>query len=158
MEELPFESGSFDAIHCRGVLMHIPNWEAALRNLCRVLKPGGRIALLENNDASFYFRLAAIAKALKGEDVRRTQAGVEFWSTCDGLPFVARKANVGSLARAFTDLGLRTVAVFPTGFLEIAHFPAGVVRNSVISLNRFWFARSLPWRPSADIAIVGEKL
>lgn len=157
MEELPFEPDSFDAIHCRGALMHIPNWEGALRNLIRVLKPGGHIVLLENNHASLYFRSATLAKGLQGKDVRRTQSGVEYWSTCEGLPFVARKADVKALGQTLAELGVRTTAIFATGIVEISHHLPGVVRNWVRSLNYFWFTHSLPWGPCANIAIVGEK-
>jgi len=52
LEDLPFADETFDAIHCRGVLMHIPEWDKALAQRCRVLKTGGRIALLELNDRS----------------------------------------------------------------------------------------------------------
>ena len=38
LEALPFGDRRFDLVHCRGVLMHIPDWQAALRELCRVIK------------------------------------------------------------------------------------------------------------------------
>ncbi|HKI20581.1 MAG TPA: class I SAM-dependent methyltransferase, partial [Isosphaeraceae bacterium] len=31
LEQLSFADDSFDFVHCRGVLMHIPDWERALR-------------------------------------------------------------------------------------------------------------------------------
>jgi SAM-dependent methyltransferase len=41
---LPFPDGTFDRIICSEVLEHIPDDEAALRELFRILKPGGRLA------------------------------------------------------------------------------------------------------------------
>lgn len=38
---LPFSSGSFDVIYCSHVLEHIPDDRLAMRELLRVLKPGG---------------------------------------------------------------------------------------------------------------------
>lgn len=40
---LPFEDASFDALFSNDVLCHIPGRSALLRELCRVLKPHGRL-------------------------------------------------------------------------------------------------------------------
>ncbi len=45
--ELPFEDNYFDVAHCHAVLMHVPDTQAALREVRRVLKPGGIIASRE---------------------------------------------------------------------------------------------------------------
>jgi SAM-dependent methyltransferase len=41
-ERMPFGDGSFDLVMCHHVLEHIPDVEATLREIRRVLKPGGR--------------------------------------------------------------------------------------------------------------------
>lgn len=43
--DLPFREGTFDLILSIGVLHHTPNCEMSFRKLCRLLKPGGRIAI-----------------------------------------------------------------------------------------------------------------
>lgn len=40
---IPFESGFFDAVVCLGVLQHTPSTPGSLKELSRVLKPGGQI-------------------------------------------------------------------------------------------------------------------
>ncbi len=44
---LPMPQGSFDLITCLGVLHHIPNVSAVVKEFARTLKPGGRIVLRE---------------------------------------------------------------------------------------------------------------
>ena len=44
---LPFDDGKFDAVTIAFGLRNLPNFENGLRELCRILKPGGRLAVLE---------------------------------------------------------------------------------------------------------------
>ena len=45
--DLPFDDDFFDVAHCHNVLMHVPDTAAVLREVKRVLKPGGIIASRE---------------------------------------------------------------------------------------------------------------
>src|SRR5713101_8307052 len=45
-ESLPFEDGSYDVLTCRFGVMFFPDLARALRECCRVLKPGGRAAFV----------------------------------------------------------------------------------------------------------------
>lgn len=42
-ERLPFEDGSFSLVVCCDVLEHIRRWELVLREIARVLRPGGMV-------------------------------------------------------------------------------------------------------------------
>lgn len=44
---MPYEDGLFDAVFESGVVHHVPDWQAALREVGRVLKPGGRFCFAE---------------------------------------------------------------------------------------------------------------
>ncbi|SPE36542.1 Methyltransferase type 11 [Candidatus Sulfopaludibacter sp. SbA6] len=49
MTELPFENGFFDAAYATESLEHAVEIEKAVSEMCRVVKPGGRIAIIDKN-------------------------------------------------------------------------------------------------------------
>jgi len=49
MTELPFESASFDAAYATESLEHAVEIEKAVGEICRVVKSGGRIAIIDKN-------------------------------------------------------------------------------------------------------------
>jgi ubiquinone/menaquinone biosynthesis C-methylase UbiE len=50
LTRLPYADGSFDAIVCGWVLEHLPDPRPGLRELARVLQPGGKLLLLSTED------------------------------------------------------------------------------------------------------------
>lgn len=99
-ENLPFENGSFDAVVCRFGVMFFPSPLAGIREMLRVARPGGRLAMAvwhharnnpyhsvlseiveryvesppEDADAPDVFRFAAAAKLL---DIAREGGAVD---------------------------------------------------------------------------------
>jgi ubiquinone/menaquinone biosynthesis C-methylase UbiE len=49
MTELPFEDGFFDAAYATESLEHAVEIDRAVAEICRVVKPGGRIAVIDKN-------------------------------------------------------------------------------------------------------------
>jgi malonyl-CoA O-methyltransferase len=49
MTELPFEDGYFDAAYATESLEHAVEIDRAVSEICRVVKPGGRIAIIDKN-------------------------------------------------------------------------------------------------------------
>jgi ubiquinone/menaquinone biosynthesis C-methylase UbiE len=49
LTELPFASGAFDAAYATESLEHAVDIETAVAELCRVVRPGGRIAVIDKN-------------------------------------------------------------------------------------------------------------
>jgi ubiquinone/menaquinone biosynthesis C-methylase UbiE len=45
VHDLPFPSGSFDVVHAHQVLQHVADPVAALREMVRVCRPGGVVAV-----------------------------------------------------------------------------------------------------------------
>jgi SAM-dependent methyltransferase len=50
-QSLPFAAGSFEGVLCMNALHHLPSYAAALREIHRVLKPGGRAVFSEPGTA-----------------------------------------------------------------------------------------------------------
>jgi ubiquinone/menaquinone biosynthesis C-methylase UbiE len=69
-EHLDLQDNAFDAVICRLALMLIPNRKLALREMRRVLKPGGKLAALvwstPENNPLFALPLAMVSNSARG--------------------------------------------------------------------------------------------
>ena len=96
--ELPFEDNSFDAAHCHAVLMHIPDTQAALAEVKRVLKPSGIVASRETIVASSFLEPSSDG----------TDAGWELFSNLlaanGGHPKMGKELKHKFLEAGFSDI------------------------------------------------------
>jgi ubiquinone/menaquinone biosynthesis C-methylase UbiE len=147
LETLPFPNDTFDAVHCRGVLMHIPDWKSSLRELCRVLRPGGTLMVMEANQRSLEALIVRVVRNFVHTDSRLdiTRDGLEFWSDHDGKPFVVRMANIDALRSCMSNAQVDPTRSFSDELFDINRFPAGWIRNSVVRLNGLWLRCNLPF-------------
>ncbi|MFH0914947.1 MAG: class I SAM-dependent methyltransferase [bacterium] len=65
-DALPFPDGYFDAVLCSDAFHHFRDQDAAVREMARVVRPGGGVLILEM-DARGWTRLVAILERLVGE-------------------------------------------------------------------------------------------
>jgi SAM-dependent methyltransferase len=123
MLELPFLDGSFDAVFCQFGLMFAPDKSVAMREMHRVLRPGGTLVLavwdtLENNPASELLHRMAFALMPDDPPV-----------------FMAKPFSLGdpkellALAADFATSKVDTV-VLPGVSESAAHFATGLVRGN----------------------------
>jgi len=116
-EQLPFLNSTFDIVYSNGVLHHTPDTEAAITEVHRVLKPGGRAVIMLYCRSSFHywFHLLFCVGLLKGGILRsRNWMGhaTEWIGTSPQTAInpVTRCYTARSLRRMFAqfeDLGLR---------------------------------------------------
>lgn len=150
--DLPVKDGSYDAVLCTQVLEHVPNPDAVIRELYRVLRPGGRLYMTvplawELHELPFdFFRYTPHglermldAAGFTGLDIRprndcfRTLAqllsniGSMVGSYPDGRD--TRRAEAAATLRAMSAqvasyAGLDARRVFPLGYSIVATRPA----------------------------------
>lgn len=158
LEDLPFSSESFECVHCRGVLMHIPDWTAAISELCRVLKRNGKVVILDGNrNALETWLIRGIRLIRRGSSrVVKTDAGLEFWSHQEGKPFLVRYFSIDQLARTLRAHGIVINHIVAFELFDVGRFPP-VFRPVVNRLNCRWFKGHMPASLSHGVAIIGTK-
>lgn len=101
---LPFKNDSFDLAFCQQALQFFPDRPAALRELHRVMRPGGRVVFCVQQGLEVNPMLAAQAAALEAHV--GPEAGAAVRAIC-GLP------EGRDLTRLFEEAGFRDVQTSP---------------------------------------------
>lgn len=111
-ESLPFPDNTFDLVTCQTVLIHVADPEAVVREMMRVTKPRGRIAVAEPNNVSGMLLLDSAGFAAPPE---RVLGLVRFLFLCErGKAAVGEGHNsIGEMIPGiFAAAGLQNVSVF----------------------------------------------
>lgn len=154
-----FSDGTFDAVHCRGVLMHVPRWQDALREICRVLRPGGKIVIFENSSRSVEMGLIRLVRAFRSGNstMTRTAGGFELHTTADGETPLTRYAHPNSLIHELSRNGISVTKKMASAFWDPNRFPEGSLRNLCAAFSSTWVRLRLPSTFCSGIAYLGEK-
>lgn len=124
-ERLPFDDQSFDRVSSNGALHHTPNMAAALREIHRVLRPGGeaRIVLYNRNSLHYWLTQVVWHGVLHGRLLtERSMEGV--------MATGVEQSSIGArpLVRVYSPRATRR-ALAGAGFAEtitfVRHFHAG---------------------------------
>ncbi|MFH1635576.1 MAG: class I SAM-dependent methyltransferase [Chloroflexota bacterium] len=105
-EDLPFARDSFGVIIIKHVVEHLPRPEQAIRELGRILAPGGVLILSAPN-------LASLLKPLKGER----------WIGYQDPTHISLKPPDEWLHLLRHEAGLRVVRAFSDGFWDVPYLP-----------------------------------
>jgi ubiquinone/menaquinone biosynthesis C-methylase UbiE len=92
---LPFEESTVDVVRCERVLQHLEEPERAVAEIARVLRPGGRVALLDSDWGT---------TIMHPGDPATIQSLERFWLGRSANPFSGRR-----LAGQLTAVGLEVV-------------------------------------------------
>jgi SAM-dependent methyltransferase len=76
-ERLDFPDASFDLVYSHGVLHHTPDIEAAVREIHRVLKPGGRAMVMLYHRGSYNYRVGIRVLRRAGAGLLTSEAGLK---------------------------------------------------------------------------------
>ena len=109
--KLPFTDDSFDIVTCQTLLMHLAQPLAALREMLRILRPGGLLVCVEPNNFGNYVGFTSLTE---DEPVETLVRRFEFWLRQHRGRVAAGRGNhsLGDLLPGyFARLGLRDIAV-----------------------------------------------
>jgi SAM-dependent methyltransferase len=85
-ERLDFPDNTFDLVYSHGVLHHTPNIAAAVREIHRVLRPGGRAIVMLYHRNSYNYRINISLLRRTGVHLLRWNAGVKLVHLLTGEP------------------------------------------------------------------------
>lgn len=94
-ERLDFADDTFDIVYSHGVLHHTPGTDVAVREIHRVLKPGGQAVVMLYHKDSYNYRVNIQVLRRAGAQLLRSEAGVKLAHKLTGEPM----ANLREHAR-----------------------------------------------------------
>jgi len=85
-EKLDFADEVFDVVYSHGVLHHTPDIEGAIREIHRVLKPGGRAIVMLYHRGSYNYRVGIRILRRAGARLLKSESGIKLVHRATGEP------------------------------------------------------------------------
>ena len=102
-ESLDFPDDSFDLVYSHGVLHHTPDIEAAVSEIHRVLKPGGRAMVMLYHRGSYNYRVGIRVLRRAGAGLLKSERGMKIVHRLTGEPLDSLREHAASLRNANGD-------------------------------------------------------
>jgi ubiquinone/menaquinone biosynthesis C-methylase UbiE len=99
-ENLDFADGSFDLVYSHGVLHHTPDIEAAVSEIHRVLKPGGRAVVMLYHRGSYNYRVGIRVLRRAGAGLLKSERGIRIVNRLTGEPVDSLREHAATLKDA----------------------------------------------------------
>jgi ubiquinone/menaquinone biosynthesis C-methylase UbiE len=96
-ENLDFPSESFDLVYSHGVLHHTPETAQAIREIHRVLRPGGRAMVMLYHRDSYNYRVNISVLRRAGAHLLRSKRGIKLVHLLTGEPLDSLEAHAKRL-------------------------------------------------------------
>lgn len=97
-EHLDFADDSFDLVYSHGVLHHTPDIDAAIREVHRVLKPGGQARVMLYHRHSYNYRVGIRVLRRAGAGLLKSEAGIKtvHWLTGEPIDSLREHAKLAN--------------------------------------------------------------
>jgi SAM-dependent methyltransferase len=102
-ENLDFPDDAFDLVYSHGVLHHTPDIEAAVREIHRVLRPGGRAMVMLYHRGSYNYRVGIRVLRRAGAGLLKSEGGISLVHQLTGEPIDSLREHAASLKTANGD-------------------------------------------------------
>lgn len=101
-ENLDFADESFDLVYSHGVLHHTPDTARAMREIHRVLKPGGRAVVMLYHRGSYNYRIGIRVLRRAGAGLLKSERGIKLVNRLTGEPIESLREHA-QLLKASTN-------------------------------------------------------
>lgn len=144
---LPFASGSFDSTFCVAVLQHVRQVAEAVGELARVTVGGGRVVIVEPDNAARYAYCSLSA------GTRAFTAGGRFFAALADARGEASDSSVGPKAAAL--LGQAGVEPLAVRLFPVSHAQLGAAAPEIWTARRKAAEAALATAPTSEVRRLG---
>lgn len=139
VENLPFAEGTFNLLTARSVVEHIEAPPLFLREVCRVLRPGGRLLFATPNYLYYQFLAVSVTpEKMKKRLIRFLEGRVEQ----DVFKAYYRMNTCSAVGRMAAEAGMEVESVetieCPAEFTRLGHPIVDIEKAITVALRRQW--------------------